>query len=205
MIEPGMNNGSESEQDCYVDCKEICPMSKLWPNGCGALDSAYMLFITTGSGGDAKNGAADEIINHAKKELEKLMKDLSDVKVGDYVWTIQGGCYSKVTKTGGENSYSLNVSVSEDRECNYTLDGKYYDTDQYPSVFLVNPFDENDLPPCKFKKGEVVAVGHKRCLRVFSKMEEGKFLCFQDGTRSGTTICWSTARKLTDKERGLCD
>jgi len=63
-----------------------------------------------------------------------MKSDLSKVKVGDSIWTIQEG-WTEV-KDNKNNAY---YPIRTEYNC-YTLDGKSSTDDQHPSAFLTNPF-----------------------------------------------------------------
>ena len=67
------------------------------------------------------------------EEILKLA-DLSNVKVGDTIWTIMEG-YVKVKKTCWDE-YSINAG-----RWLYTINGKTFTSNKYPSAFTKNPFE----------------------------------------------------------------
>jgi len=77
-----------------------------------------------------KNGYS-EIITYKNKNIMK--SDLSKVKVGDSIWTIQEG-WTKV-KNIFDGCLPIRTKYNS-----YNLDGTYYTKDQHPSAFLTNPF-----------------------------------------------------------------
>ncbi len=82
-----------------------------------------------------------------------MNSDLSNVQVGDYIWTIQKG-WKEVVEVLRNSDYPIHV----DDEC-YTLDGKYNGCDEYPSAFTEPPAEFNAGPkPSRFKKGDKVLV-----------------------------------------------
>jgi len=82
-----------------------------------------------------------------------MNSDLSNVEVGDWIWTIKEGwlrvrdivsCIDYAIRTIGES---------------YTIDGKRHVSDRYPSAFTEPPDCLNAEPkPCEFKKGDKVLV-----------------------------------------------
>lgn len=75
------------------------------------------------------------------------MKTLADLKVGDEVWTIQRGL-GRITAINDKNTFGIDVDGYS-----YQLDGKYFDSDIFPSLFLENPFEQKIEPKlmlCKF-------------------------------------------------------
>jgi len=69
------------------------------------------------------------------KEQLKLA-DLSNVKVGDTIWTIQEGNIEVVEIKRNTNHYHI---VGQNKS--YTFDGRLLNTDKYPSAFTKNPFE----------------------------------------------------------------
>jgi len=68
------------------------------------------------------------------EEILKLA-DLSNVKVGDTIWTIKEGI-SEVIGIGADDHYPIRTNIDS-----YTLYGKRVDTNKYPSAFTKNPFE----------------------------------------------------------------
>ncbi len=120
--------------------------------------------------------------------------DLSEVKKGDWIWTIQSG-WAKVCWNTEQGGQCINID-------NYLYDthGRKNPGDKYPSAFPSNPFDKDDLPPVEFKDGEIVMVklkqGHTSIPIIYGGSCNGKVLTL-DGT------IWKYARKLSGKEKGL--
>jgi hypothetical protein len=65
-------------------------------------------------------------------EEQLKLADLSNVKVGDNIWTLQEGYVVVVRRS--------NDSVNTEHH-GYTFKGKLYYSDQYPSAFTKNPFE----------------------------------------------------------------
>ena len=63
-----------------------------------------------------------------------MKSDLSSVKVGDKIWTIQEGWTEVENITG--SIYPIKVG-----KYSYTLDGKKQLGYKHPSAFLINPFE----------------------------------------------------------------
>ena len=119
-------------------------------------------------------------------------KELSELKVGDWCWTIKNGWTRLVEPHNKGGGFSCG-----DR-CYYE-DGSYCAGDKNPSLYTYNPFDENDKPPCEFKKGEIIMVKDYGG-DVFKPM---KFYSFDGEHYIGWNRAkWDMARKLTPKERG---
>jgi hypothetical protein len=66
-----------------------------------------------------------------------MKSDLSKVKVGDKIWTIQDG-WIEVIEIDNEEPYYVIDTGKE----NYTIDGKFRKGDKYPSAFNEYPFKE---------------------------------------------------------------
>jgi len=64
------------------------------------------------------------------------MKTLKDLKVGDEVWTIQSG-FAPITEINYENPFGIDVGGFS-----YQMDGKYFDSDIFSSLYLENPFEK---------------------------------------------------------------
>ncbi len=125
-----------------------------------------------------------------------MNSDLSNVKAGDWIWTIHEG-WTKVLKI--ECGY-------ETGKHSYYTNGKEKNSDLYPSAFTRPPEGFNAEPkPCGFKKGDKVLVGDRpeRCnqRRYFSHMGlEGNFHCFPLGktewsAETGDTFAWKCCKK----------
>jgi hypothetical protein len=69
------------------------------------------------------------------EEILKLA-DLSNVKIGDTIWTIDSGEVT-VSNISINNNYSIETSAGG----TFTLNGKYAKTDKFPSAFIRNPFE----------------------------------------------------------------
>jgi len=69
-----------------------------------------------------------------------MKSDLSKLKVGDSIWTIQEG-NTKVVDIVKNDDYPIKTKKGS----GLTLDGKYFNTDLYPSAFLTNPFEVRNI------------------------------------------------------------
>ena len=67
-----------------------------------------------------------------------MKSDLSNVKVGQKIWTIQEG-WTEVTEIDIENEIMYPIRIGNEW---YSLDGKCYKNDNHPSAFLSNPFEK---------------------------------------------------------------
>ena len=111
-----------------------------------------------------------------------MNNDLSEVSVGDYVWTVFDG-WTKVT--GKESSFEYPILLI--KRDSYTKDGRRSIDDKYPTAFLTPPAGFNAEPkPYIFEKGQKVLVsdfkGVKALRRYFSHMDGERFHCYNDGT-----------------------
>lgn len=103
--------------------------------------------------------------------------DLSKVKVGDKIWTIEEGL-TKVLST----DYSTDFPI-ETEEGSFTLEGKFRMDDKYPSAFLEYPFKEQPIEKdtlvwYKDYNHESWRVGY------YSHFEDDKHFCFAGSGKS---------------------
>lgn len=68
-----------------------------------------------------------------------MKSDLSKVKVGDKIWTIQEGWTEVIDVIKDDCCYPIDT-----KENSYTLDGRYDYEDKHPSAFLTNPFESQE-------------------------------------------------------------
>ena len=125
-------------------------------------------------------------MNPLKIEQQQQDKsDLSNCKIGDYIYTCSDGWVKITDLYLYENSLVTNTNET------YTLTGKKHHDDEYPSAWTVNPFDTNDKPPCEFKKGEEVLVWRDDCSkkrkRIFSHVDKNKYYCYDGGQTEWTS------------------
>lgn len=125
--------------------------------------------------------------------------DLSNVKVGDYIWTIKSGWSKVIWKHGA--LFELDGGDGDDTVYNSTGKNR---RDKYPSAWLEPPECFNAEPkPCEFKKGDMVIVrcnsdrmGYKR---YFSHYEDDSYYCFVNGqtewSSNGETSTWEYCKK----------
>ena len=99
------------------------------------------------------------------EEILKLA-DLSNVKVGDTIWTIQDG-YEEVTAVGDYNIETQNYF--------YNFDGKYQEGDKHPSAFLSNPFENVGFQERWMMVSNDQIVWHKRKVLI---QKNGKFIAW---------------------------
>jgi hypothetical protein len=107
-----------------------------------------------------------------------MKSDLSKVKVGDKIWTIEDG-WTKVVDINLDYTYPI-----ETRNNTYELDGKVNKADKYPSAFLEYPFKEQPIEKDTlvwFRDNERMSwsVGY------YSHSKKGNHWCF-DGSKKST-------------------
>lgn len=137
------------------------------------------------------------------KEVKNINNnsDLSNVKVGDYIWTIQSG-WTKVVDV----NTCITHPISCDNRYSYDTEGKVCGMDSYPSAFINPPKCFCGEPkPCEFKKGDMVIVGYNINFsgnkRYFSHYEEddNSYHCYSDGgtewSSNGETSRWHNCKK----------
>lgn len=115
-----------------------------------------------------------------------MKSDLSKVKVGDKIWTIREG-WTEVKRITSGKTYPINTND----EC-YTIDGKIYSDDKYPSVFLEYPFKEEPIKRdtlvwFRDNENENWMVGY------YSHFKDGNHFCFLESKKSTETnnaISW---------------
>jgi hypothetical protein len=119
-----------------------------------------------------------------------MKSDLRKVKVGDKIWTIQGGLAEVVKIKHGE-TYPIRTATST-----YMLDGKHYKENKYPSAFLEYPFKEQPIEkdtPVWFRdyESESWSVGY------YSHLENGEHYCFDHSRKSTETDAISEWKIVT--------
>jgi hypothetical protein len=99
-------------------------------------------------------------------ETIKKLSDLSNVKVGDTIWTVQDGETKVISVKNGKYHPIKTVDAI------YTIDGKFLVNDQYPSAFLKNPFESQER--------WVEVSNDKTCWfkRKLIREKNGKFICW---------------------------
>jgi hypothetical protein len=116
-----------------------------------------------------------------------MKSDLSKVKVGDKIFTIEDGWTnilsidSKVSSI--DNKYTYPIATENNT---YTIDGKVAYEDKYPSAFLEYPFKEQEIEKDTFvwfRDGERSSwkVGF------YSHFKAGKHYCFVNSKKSTET------------------
>lgn len=125
-----------------------------------------------------------------------MKSDLSKVKVGDKIWTIQEG-WTSVTKIDEDSEYPIQTTQIEE----YTIDGKFYSDDKYPSAFLEYPFkdpeiEKDTLVYYRDFEHEPLKVGY------YSHFEDSKHFVF-DGSKKSTQTSDSHSWKIVTTENPL--
>jgi hypothetical protein len=110
-----------------------------------------------------------------------MKQDLSKVKVGDRIWTIQGGWV-----TVKHPSYIIKGHPIYTGLCSYTIDGKVNVSDKYPSAFLEYPFKEQPIEKdtlvwYRLSENESWRIGY------YSHFEDGLHHCFTGSLKSTQT------------------
>lgn len=116
-----------------------------------------------------------------------MKSDLSKVKVGDKIWTIQNS-FTEVLTVNLDMDYSI---ITED--CSYTIDGKLHISDKHPSAFLECPFKEQPIEKDTlvwFRDSESSSwfVGY------YSHFKDGIHYCFdysKKSTETNSYIPWN--------------
>jgi hypothetical protein len=108
-----------------------------------------------------------------------MKSDLSNVKRGDKIWTIENG-WEKVFSTDYSEKYPI-----ETENCCYTINGKRY-SEEFPSAFLEYPFKEQEI-----EKDTIVWYRDNESMSWFngyySHYENGKHYCFNYSKKSTET------------------
>lgn len=75
-----------------------------------------------------------EMIMNEEQRLKILGNDLSDLKVGDWVFSVAHG-FSEVSEIGSCNDYPIMILFSDDSFRTFDNNGRYDDDDKYPTIF----------------------------------------------------------------------
>jgi hypothetical protein len=133
------------------------------------------------------------------EEILKLA-DLSNVKVGDTIWTIPNGEIG-VIGVILEDDYPIKIGRTT-----YQLDGKNYSDDKYPSAFIRNPFENIGFQ----ERWMLVSYDGKTWKRRKVFMEKnGKFIAWsgaetdEEVIKSTDCTGWSYAKGIEDLELTL--
>jgi hypothetical protein len=128
------------------------------------------------------------------EEILKLA-DLSNVRAGDTIWTIQEGVVT--TKLSGY----LMIGNIRGAYNSYTLNGKVVGSDKYPSAFTKNPFENVEFQ----ERWMMVSMngGDWSKRKVFAK-KDGKFLSWsgantdEDVKKAIGTTAWEHAKEIEE-------
>ena len=107
--------------------------------------------------------------------------DLSKVKVGDKIWTIQEGWVTVRSTSYIIKEYPICAGLSS-----YTIDGKIDSTNKYPSAFLEYPFKEQPIEKDTlvwFRDNEKTLWKYG----YYSHLENGQHNCFIESKKSTET------------------
>jgi hypothetical protein len=114
-----------------------------------------------------------------------MKNDLSNLKKGDKIWTIENG-WEKVISICYENNFPIETN----NYC-YDLNGKRIN-EKHPSAFLEYPFEEQEI-----EKDTLVYYRDSRSqswkVGYYSHFEDGKHWCFIGSKKSTETdemACW---------------
>ena len=131
------------------------------------------------------------------EEILKLA-DLSNVKVGDTIWTIDSGEVevTNIIPNTLNNTFPIRTSDST-----FTLDGRYQYRDKYPSAFTRNPFENIGFQ----ERWMLVSSGGGDWVRrkVFMG-KNGKFLAWngaetdEEVIKSVNSIGWNYAKEIEE-------
>ena len=109
-----------------------------------------------------------------------MKSDLSKVKVGGKIWTIEDG-WTNVINIEHTDKYPI-----ETENYTYTIDGKFDKNDKYPSAFTEYPFKEQPI-----EKDTLVWFrdNESACWKVgyYSHYEDGQHWCFDSSKKSTET------------------
>jgi hypothetical protein len=111
-----------------------------------------------------------------------MKSDLSKVKIGDKIWTIQEG-WVKVVRIG---SFTENYPIMTQCGTAFNLNGKWALDDKHPSAFLEYPFKEQEIEKdtlvwFRDYEYEPWSVGY------YSNFENGNHYTFQASKKSNET------------------
>ena len=132
--------------------------------------------------------------------MNKLQSDLSKVKVGDWVLTLQFG-WAKVKEVNPNFDYPIFVGSET-----YTEDGELKGGDLFPTCFPVDQVPECFLeiygpPPVEFEDGEACWVSEDKEFwypRVFKHREKAGFRTYGD---HNVHTLWKYCRKWKGGKR----
>lgn len=133
-----------------------------------------------------------------------MYDDLSKIKPGEYIWTIQSG-WTRIVEIATRNVYPI---ITEN--ASYTFKGYLGIDNIYPSAFTIPPIGFNVEPkPCEFKKGDRVLVNNGNTdatrRRYFSHIaSNGSYACFHRGATEWSAdnfvTHWINCRAATEDD-----
>jgi hypothetical protein len=123
-----------------------------------------------------------------------MKSDLSKVKVGDKIWTIQNG-WTKVVNVNTDS-----FPIQTEGSC-FTIDGKRWKNDKYPTAFLEYPFKEQEIEKdtlvwFRDDEDENWMVGY------YSHFEDGQHFVF-DYSKKSTETDFTTSWNIVTTENPL--
>ena len=93
-------------------------------------------------------------------DLLSYDSDLSKCEVGDWVWEQETGKWSKIQSIEHTSEYPIRTSHDA-----YTLKGKIYKSNKFPTLFIKPPLCFNPEPKpepvCHFKRGDRVIISNR--------------------------------------------
>ena len=139
-------------------------------------------------------------------EEQLKLADLSGVKVGDTIWTIQNG-YTFAIQISKLSNYPIKVK-SGNHVDSYSMDGKYSINDKYPTAFTKNPFENVGFQERWMMVSNDESLWHKR--KVFMQ-KNGQFIAWLNAKTDdevkdtySAVANWKYAKEIEEpKEIGL--
>ena len=134
--------------------------------------------------------------------MKEIKSDLSEVKPGMFIWSSRHG-YKKVIQIRHDNRYPIVTDILTS-----TLCGRVKKDDLYPSIFLTNEYDPNDIPPISFSSGEIVMIMSEYICKwipaTFTKMHNNEYVVnVASSTHKIRHLDKTNIRKLSDIEKGI--
>jgi hypothetical protein len=128
-------------------------------------------------------------------EEQLKLADLSNVKVGDTIWTIHNG-FAEVKEIRLSDIYPIKTKIYS-----YAINGKNPKLDKYPSAFLSNPFENIGFQERWMMVSMSGGDWSKR--KVFAK-KNGMFIAWfgantdEDAKKSISTTAWHIAKEIEE-------
>ena len=119
-----------------------------------------------------------------------MKSDLSKVKVGDRIWTVQDG-WVKVKSVNHSSYYPI-----FDGNSSFTLDGKFSRSHHHPSAFTFNPFEQQQPFDGYWAmvSGIPITENNKGYKRFVLMERNGKYIAW-----NGTVIAsWNYAHRIPE-------